>query len=185
MSDRQKKDIFELTRITCSDYRRLAKLPVVVLADNIRSLQNVGSLMRTCDAFLIEGIILGGITGTPPHPEITKTALGAEDSVAWRHVADSLAEAESLQRQGWKIYALEQTHGSIPLQQFVPRRGERYVIVAGNEVEGVDQRIVDLADGCLEIPQAGTKHSLNVAVSGAIALWHFYSSLHLAGAGEK
>lgn len=177
--DRKKKDIFELTRITCSDYRELKKLPVILIADNIRSLQNVGSLMRTCDAFLVDTLILGGITGTPPHPEISKTALGAEESVAWRHVDDLQTEAERLRGEGWKLYCLEQAHGSIPLQAFEPQPGERYALIAGNEVDGVGQRLIDLSDGCLEIPQSGTKHSLNVAVSGGIALWHFYSHLAL------
>lgn len=172
--DREKKNIIELTRISCADYKELSKLPVILALDNVRSMQNTGSLLRTCDAFLIKEVLLGGITGTPPHPEICKTALGAEKSVKWRHTDNLLEELKKLRSEGWKIYSLEQTHGSIELQTFIPVKGEKYVIVAGNEVEGVDQEIVNYSDGALEIPQCGTKHSLNVSVSAAIALWHFF-----------
>lgn len=177
MEDRLKKNIVELTRVTCEDYRQLPKLPVTLVCDNVRSMQNVGSLLRTCDAFLVSEVVMGGITGVPPHPEISKTALGAEKSVAWRHVDDTVAEVERLRDAGKKILALEQTHNSMPLGNFIPSAGEEYVLVVGNEVEGVDQLIVDIADAALEIPQYGTKHSLNVAVSGAIALWHLFSRL--------
>lgn len=177
--ERKKKNILELTRITCEDYRALEKLPVVLACDNVRSMMNVGSLLRTCDAFLIGEVLLGGITGCPPHPEIAKTALGADRSVRWRHVEDLYAELSSFKEQGWRIAALEQTHNSVPLQEFIPAAGERYVLIVGNEVQGVDQRIVDLADTALEIPQCGTKHSLNVSVSGGIALWHFFTNIKL------
>ena len=173
--DRLKKNIIELTNCTLPEYREKEKLPLRVLADNVRSMYNVGSVFRTADAFLIDEIILGGISGCPPHPEITKTALGAEESVKWRHVDDSYSEARLLKEEGWKIAVLEQTHGSLPLQKFAPEKGARYVLVLGNEVEGVDQRIVDIADMALEIPQFGTKHSLNVSSSAAIALWQFFS----------
>ena len=176
--ERKKKNLLELTRITCEDYRALEKLPVVLACDNVRSMMNVGSLLRTCDAFLIGEVLLGGITGCPPHPEIAKTALGADRSVRWRHVDDLYAELRRFKEEGWRIAALEQTHNSVPLQEFIPACDERYVLVVGNEVQGVDQRIVDLADTALEIPQCGTKHSLNVSVSGGIALWHFFSNIN-------
>lgn len=167
----KKKNIIELTRCGVEEYRRLDKLPVRVLCDNVRSMHNIGAIFRTSDAFLIDLVILGGISGCPPHPEITKTALGAEDSVAWIHVDDSLKELKRLKEEGWKILVLEQTHGSLPLREYRRGDGEKVVLVVGNEVEGVDQRIVDIADLCLEIPQYGTKHSLNVSCSAAIALW--------------
>lgn len=175
--ERKKKNIIELTRISAGDYRRAAKLPLKVALDNVRSLNNVGSLLRTCDAFLVDELLLCGITGTPPHPEIHKTALGAEESVAWRHCPESLPALLALQAQGWKICALEQTHNSLPLPEFLPAPGDKFVLVAGNELQGVDQKVVDAADFVLEIPQHGAKHSLNVAVSCGIAIWHFYSHL--------
>lgn len=177
MIERKKKNIVELTRCSREQFRRMEKLPLCVMADNVRSMHNVGSLFRTSDAFAVEEIVLGGISGCPPHPEISKTALGAEESVAWRHVDDSLAEARRMQAEGWKVCCLEQTHNSVPLQCWHPERGEKYLLVVGNEVEGVDQRIVDCCDVVLEIPQEGTKHSLNVAASAAIAIWHFYEGL--------
>ncbi len=167
----KKKNIIELTRIDLEGYRELRKLPVRVMCDNVRSMHNIGAIFRTSDAFLIDEVILAGISGRPPHPEIAKTALGAEESVRWRYVEDSLAEALRLQREGWRIAALEQAHGSVSLQDFHRDPEERIVLVVGNEVEGVDQRIVDIADVCLEIPQGGTKHSLNVSCSAAIAMW--------------
>ena len=167
----RKKNIIELTRCSVKEYRNIEKLPVKVVADNVRSMHNIGSIFRTADAFLIEEVILGGISGKPPHPEITKTALGAEESVKWRHVNDTLQEINKLKEQGWKLCVLEQAHDSIPLQEFLPGKEEKIILVAGNEVSGVDQNIVDLADYILEIPQYGTKHSLNVSVSAGIALF--------------
>lgn len=176
--NRQKKNIIELTRIGLSEYKESRKLPLKVALDSVRSLLNVGSVLRTADAFMVHELLLCGITGTPPNPEIHKTALGAEESVAWRSVSDATAELKKLQQEGWKICALEQTHNSVELNRFIPSPQEKYVIVAGNEIHGVDQAIVDLADVVLEIPQEGTKHSLNVAVSTGIAIWHFFSHLH-------
>ena len=177
MSVHRKKDIIELTRCSLADYRRMEKLPLRVMADNVRSMYNVGALLRTSDAFLVEEVIMAGITGVPPHPEITKTALGAEDSVEWRHVDDALTEVVRMKNEGWRVCVLEQAHDSIPLQNFHPEREEKYLLVVGNEVKGVDQRIVDIADFILEIPQHGTKHSLNVSVSAGIALWQMYIDL--------
>ena len=172
----RKKNIIELTHCDLEGYRRLDKIPVRVLCDNVRSMHNIGAIFRTSDAFLIEEVILGGISGCPPHPEISKTALGAEESVAWRHVDSSLAEAERLKGEGWKIAVLEQTLGSVALNEFRRDPEDHLLLVVGNEVEGVDQRIVDIADTCLEIPQYGTKHSLNVSCSAAIALWQIVFS---------
>lgn len=172
----EKKNIIELTRITVQDYRKEKKFPLIVVLDNVRSLYNVGSIFRTADAFLLEKIILCGITGTPPHPEIKKTALGAEDSVEWEYMEDSFEAVKRLKNKGWKICVLEQVHDSLPLQDFSPSPETGYVLVAGNEVEGVDQKIVDLADFILEIPQLGVKHSLNVSVSVGIALWQMLKS---------
>ena len=173
----RKKNIIELTRCSAEEYRHMDKRPLVVVTDNVRSMHNIGSIFRTADAFLVKEIVLGGISGCPPHPEITKTALGAEETVDWRHVADTLAEVERLKKEGWKICVLEQAVGSIPLNDFKPQEGVGYVLVVGNEVQGVDQRIVDVADYVLEIPQFGTKHSLNVSVSAGIAIY----SLSLLG----
>lgn len=178
----QKKNIIELTRIDIESYRKLEKLPLSVMADNVRSMQNIGAIFRTSDAFLIEEIILGGISGIPPHPEINKSALGAEDSVAWRYVSDTYEEVRNLKNKGWRIFVLEQTHGSIPMQYLEVNSSYKNLLVVGNEVDGVDQRIVDIADVALEIPQGGIKHSLNVSVSTAIALWEFYKKMFL---GEK
>lgn len=184
MLDRKKKNIVELTRCSVEEYRGMSKLPLMLLTDNVRSMHNIGSLFRTSDAFRVSEILLGGISGCPPHPEISKTALGAEESVCWRHVDDSYQEAKNLQAQGWRVCVLEQTHNSLMLQDFhitsnekIEERDEKYLLVVGNEVEGVDQRIVDIADYVLEIPQEGTKHSLNVSASAAIALFQLYIQL--------
>lgn len=174
-ADRKKKNIAELTNCSLSQYKEREKLPLAVMLDNVRSMYNVGAIFRTADAFLIKEMILAGITGRPPHPEITKTALGAEESVCWRHSIDVFAEAVRMRNEGWRLCVLEQTHNSVPLQDFRCEKDERYLLVVGNEVEGVDQRIVDLADVVLEIPQAGVKHSLNVSVSAGIALWQMMS----------
>ncbi|MCM1291655.1 MAG: RNA methyltransferase [Prevotella sp.] len=169
---REKKTIIELTQITTEEYRRKAKFPVVLLCDNIRSAHNVGSLFRTSDAFLVEEIILSGITPTPPHPDISKTALGAQESVKWRRVEDSVEEAKNMRRRGYKLLCLEQAHDSINPDDYKVSKDEKYVLIAGNEVEGVSQELVDMCDVVLEIPQHGVKHSLNVSVSAAIALYH-------------
>lgn len=160
----------ELTQCSVEEYRELPKLPLRIMLDNLRSMQNVGSILRTSDAFLVEEVIMAGITGVPPHKEISKTALGAEDSVAWRYVEDSVAECRRLQAEGWTVCVLEQTHDSIDLMDFRAEDGERYLLVVGNEVKGVNQAIVDMADMVLEIPMHGVKHSLNVAVSAGMAI---------------
>ena len=181
--DRKKKSLIELTRCTTAEYHRIDKLPLRLMADNVRSAMNIGAMLRTSDAFLVREMIMAGISTTPPSAEISKTALGAEESVAWRHVDDAVAEARRLKEAGVFISVLEQTHNSIPLQELIlPRPAEvpgGFLLVVGNEVNGVDQRIVDLADTAIEIPMHGTKHSLNVSVSAGIALWEFYRQLHI------
>ena len=173
---REKKNIIELTRVTRDEYRALRKLPLTVLTDNVRSAQNIGSIFRTADAMKVARVVLGGISPVPPSPEISKTALGAEESVEWRHVADAVAEVRRLKSEGMKVYVLEQAHGSVDLRHLgrVLDRDAGSLLVVGNEVNGVDQRIVDMADTVLEIPMHGVKHSLNVSVSAGIALWEFY-----------
>ena len=175
--ERTKKNILELTRVGAGEWLAADKLPLRLLLDDVRSLNNVGSLLRTSDAFMVDEVVMCGITGTPPHPEIHKTALGAEDSVRWRHAPSCLDEVKALQAQGWLVCVLEQTHNSVMLQDFKPVKGRKYALVCGNEVHGVDQRIVDAADIVLEIPQCGAKHSLNVSVSSGIALWTLFSAL--------
>lgn len=177
--DKRKKNIIELTRISTEDYRCSKKLPIKVVIDSVRSMNNIGSIFRTSDAFLVDEIILCGITATPPHPEIHKTALGAENSVAWRYEKSVVDVVHQLQSDGVKVCCLEQAHNSIPLHEFNPVENEVYAIVVGNEVEGVSQNVVNAADAVIEIPQFGTKHSLNVAVSAGLAIWHFIESLKL------
>ena len=148
------------------------------MLDNIRSLNNIGSVFRTSDAFLVDSIMLCGITAVPPSPEIHKTALGAEMSVRWEYFPDTMECIRELHRRGFRVCVLEQVKESVRLNDFRPVAGEKYAIVAGHEVHGVDPDVVNAADVCLEIPQFGTKHSLNVSVSTGIALWHFFSALH-------
>lgn len=161
----------EMHRISVEEFREARKLPLAVVLDDVRSLYNVGSVFRTCDAFRIEVVCLCGITATPPHPEIHKTALGGEDSVAWRYFPTASEAVAWLQAEGYEVYAVEQAEGSTPLQLFRSVPGKRYGVVFGNEVKGVHQAVVDMSDGCLEIPQFGTKHSMNVSVTAGIVLW--------------
>ncbi|MDE6527514.1 MAG: RNA methyltransferase [Muribaculaceae bacterium] len=172
-----KKTIWEMGRDSVEEYRLKGKLPLVVVLDNVRSLNNIGSVFRTSDAFRVEEIFLCGITATPPSPEIHKTALGAEDSVAWRYFADTMEAVACLKERGYTVCALEQVNGSVPLDKFTPEEGRGYAVIAGHEVNGVAQNVVDASDLCLEIPQEGTKHSLNVAVSTALAIWQFYLAM--------
>lgn len=174
----RKKTIVELTRCSVEQYRKMRKLPLRVVCDNVRSMHNIGAIFRTSDAFRVEEVVLAGISGCPPHPEITKSAIGAEESVNWRYVKDAVEEVARLQKDGWTVCVLEQAHNSVPLQAYDPERADKkFLLVAGNEVEGVDQRLVDMADVVLEIPQEGTKHSLNVSTSASIALFHLYQVL--------
>lgn len=173
----KKKTIWDLNRSTLEEYRQSKKTPLTVVLDNIRSLNNIGSIFRTCDAFAVERILICGITASPPSPEIHKTALGAEDSVEWLRFATTTEAVAWLKENGYTVCALEQVQGSVSLEKFRPDRTARYAVIAGNEVDGVGQDVVDLCDVCLEIPQEGTKHSLNVAVSTALAIWQFYLTL--------
>ncbi len=177
---KEKKTITELTLCSVEEYRKIEKIPFRILLDNVRSMQNVGSILRTSDAFLVEEVIMTGITGTPPHKEISKTALGAEDSVAWRYVDNAVEECRRMQADGWTVCVLEQTHDSIDLMDFTAKKDARYLLVVGNEVKGVDQAIVDLSDIVLEIPMHGVKHSLNVAVSAGMAILKLSSEISRA-----
>ncbi len=174
----KKKTIWEMGRLSVAEFRDAAKIPVVVVLDNVRSLNNIGAIFRTCDAFAVAAVVPCGISATPPSPEIHKTALGAEESVAWHYFATTAEAVDALVADGYRIVCLEQVHGSVALDNFKPSPDEKYALIVGNEVDGVDQAIVDRADLCLEIPQSGTKHSLNVSVSAGVALWVFYSALN-------
>ena len=162
-----------MKRLTVEEYREAHKLPLVVVLDDVRSMYNVGSVLRTADAFRVEGVVLCGITATPPHPEIHKTALGAESSVDWQYCESALTAVERLHQEGYTVLAVEQCEGSTTLPSFVPYPTHRYAVVLGNEVKGVHQEVIDICDGCLEIPQHGTKHSMNVSVTAGIVIYHF------------
>lgn len=169
----------EMERLTVAQYKESEKLPLTVVLDDVRSMYNVGSVFRTSDAFRVEAVYLCGITGCPPHAEIHKTALGAEESVDWQHFATALEALEALRSRGVTVLSVEQAEGSTKLPQFEPERGRRYAVVFGNEVKGVHQEVVDASDGCLEIPQFGTKHSMNVSVTAGIVIYHFAQKLLL------
>ena len=199
----QKTTILEMNRLTVEEFHHAEKTPLIVVLDDVRSLHNVGSVFRTADAFRLEAIYLCGITATPDTvtnadgtvikdcslkavQEIHKTALGAEESVDWRYFKSATDAVESLKKDGYIVMAVEQCHGSTMLQDFVPAcpattqeggGGKGYAVILGNEVKGVHQEVIDLCDGCLEIPQYGTKHSLNVSVTGGIIIWHFVQKL--------
>lgn len=173
----KKKTIWDLNRVGVEEYRAARKIPLTVVLDNVRSLNNIGSIFRTSDAFAVERIVLCGITATPPSAEIHKTALGAEDSVGWVYCENTVDAVRELKREGYTVCALEQVEGSVPLEAFEVEAGRKYAFIAGNEVDGVDQAVVDMCDVSLEIPQVGTKHSLNVAVSTALTIWHFFLQL--------
>ena len=177
----QKKSIEAMHRTDIEHFRTQRKMPVAVVLDNIRSLNNIGSIFRTCDGFACSGIILCGITATPPSPEIRKTALGAELSMNWHYRTSTREAIEELRREGYTIVCLEQVHGSVALQDFLPDPTAKYALIVGNEVDGVDPGIVADADLYLEIPQSGTKHSLNVAVATAVTLWEFYRHSDIVG----
>ena len=161
----------ELNRPSLEDFRTQSKIPIILVLDNIRSMHNVGSAFRTADAFAIESIVLCGITAQPPHREIHKTALGATDSVTWHYEKEGTDACEQLKAQGYELWAVEQADESTMLENFEIAEGKKYALVFGNEVFGVSDEIVALADGCIEIPQFGTKHSLNVSVSTGVVLW--------------
>lgn len=174
----QKKTMLELHRIDAEEFRHTKKIGLSVILDDVRSLNNIGSIFRTSDAFRVQHIYLCGITATPPHPDIHKTALGAEQSVEWSYEKDCKELVGRLREQGVKVCAVEQVHDSISLPEFKCEPTEQLAIILGNEVKGVSQEVVDLADCCIEIPQEGTKHSLNVSISAGIVIWDLYKQLH-------
>lgn len=174
----RKLKLDELNRLSPQEFEALPKHPLVLVLDNVRSLANVGSAFRTADAFAAEKIYLCGITGTPPHREIHKSALGAQETVAWEHAANTATLCRQLKEEGYQILAIEQAAGSTLLQDFAPLEGQKYALVFGNEVEGVGEEVMQLANAALEIPQWGTKHSLNVSVSMGIVLWSVIEKLY-------
>ena len=173
----RKLKITELNRLTVDEFKQANKLPLAVILDEVRSLHNIGSVFRTSDAFLVERIYLCGITATPPHPEMHKTALGAEDTVDWKYVKHTLEAVEELHNEGYTVLSIEQVEGSTMLDELELEPDKKYAIVMGNEVKGVQQEVIDSCDGCIEIPQYGTKHSLNVSVTTGIVLWEFANKL--------
>ena len=167
----------ELKRKTVDDFKKADKLPVVIVLDNVRSMNNIGSVFRTADAFLVNSIYLCGITATPPHRDIQKTALGATDSVNWKYFKDTQLAVSELKQEGYKIYSLEQVEESISLLGFNPDLNDKIAFVFGHEIKGVAQEIIDFSDQSIEIPQLGTKHSFNISVSTGIVLWDYYCKI--------
>jgi tRNA G18 (ribose-2'-O)-methylase SpoU len=167
----------ELNRMSIDDFKNASKTPLIIILDDIRSLNNIGSVFRTSDAFLIEKIFLCGITAMPPNKEINKTALGATETVTWEHYENVLEVIENLKFEGTKVFAIEQVESSIFLQDFEIEKNQKYALVFGNEVYGVSQKAVEICDGTIEIPQLGTKHSLNIAVSAGIVIWDFFKKM--------
>ena len=177
MKDRKLLNI-ELGRVTAEEYRKLPDSGIEIILDNIRSAHNVGSVFRSADSFKADKVWLCGICATPPSAEIHKSALGAEFSVEWGYEKDTLSLVKRLKEEGYTVLSVEQTVNSVMLDKFKPEIGRKYALVFGNEVDGVQQEVVDASDGVLEIPQYGTKHSLNISVSAGIVLWHVASALH-------
>lgn len=177
----KKLKLEELGRISVDQFKAAEKLPVCIVLDNIRSLHNVGSAFRTADAFRVEKIFLGGITGTPPHREIQKTALGATESVPWEYVENSADCIKKLKEEGYSIVIVEQTSKSVQLQNFVPSMDQKYCLVFGNEVDGVSEAVIKFGDVALEIPQEGTKHSLNISVCLGVVVWEIFKKMILQG----
>lgn len=167
----RKLKIQEMNRLSVEEFHKEAKVPLVVVLDHVRSLYNIGSVFRTADAFRLQGVLLCGITATPPNAEIHKTALGAEDSVYWQHFNDTVEAVDWLHGQGYTVLAIEQCEGSTMLQDFHVEKEKKYAVILGNEVKGVQQQVVEMCDGCIEIPQYGTKHSMNVSVTAGIIMY--------------
>jgi len=164
----------ELERKSVEEFKLSQKSPLIVVLDNIRSLNNIGSVFRSADAFLIEKVYLCGITAKPPHKDIQKTALGATETVAWEHVEDTLSLVEKLKEEGVKVLSIEQAENAVFLNDFVPEKSAKYAVVFGNEVKGVQQSVVNASNAVIEIPQYGTKHSLNISVSTGVVLWDLF-----------
>ncbi|WP_454059650.1 RNA methyltransferase [Elizabethkingia ursingii] len=173
----EKLKLEELGRVDIETFKQSEKIPVIVLLDSIRSMKNVGAVFRTADAFIIEKVVLCGITPQPPHREIHKAALGATESVDWYYEKDVTDALQKLKSEGYKILAIEQTTGSIALNEQIISKDEKYVMIMGNEVDGVSDEALALCDGFIEIPQLGTKHSLNVSVCAGIIMWEFFKNL--------
>ena len=169
----------ELERKTVEEFRDAEKTPLIVILDNIRSLNNIGSVFRTCDAFLIKKVYLCGITATPPHKDIHKTALGATETVAWEYIKDTREVVMNLRQDGMEVFAVEQAENAIMLQDFTPAKGTTIAVIFGNEVKGVQQIVIDACNGVIEIPQDGSKHSLNIAVSAGIVIWDIFKKMKL------
>ena len=193
----RKLDTEEIIRISTDEFKQAKKIPLVVVLDNVRSMHNIGSVFRTSDAYVVEKVVLCGITAQPPHPDIHKSALGAEFSVDWEYYADTNEAVAALKAQGYEVWAIELAENSVMLQDFfnrqtysppvlggVPEEGggsqlsTKYAVVLGNEVKGVQQSVIDQCEGCIELPQFGTKHSLNVSATAGIVIWEFFKSLH-------
>ena len=175
----------ELGRKSIREFKRSDKLPLIVVLDNVRSLNNIGSVFRTSDAFLVEAIYLCGITATPPHRDIQKTALGATESVEWKYFKDTCDAIRELKKRGFKIIPVEQVEHSVSLKEFEVEKDTAYALVFGHEIKGVQQSVVDLCDSCIELPQYGTKHSFNIAVSAGIVLWEFHNKLEKKRATQE
>jgi 23S rRNA (guanosine2251-2'-O)-methyltransferase len=175
----QKKTMDELQRSSKEAFKNLQKTPLIIVLDNVRSMNNVGSVFRTSDAFAVQEILLCGYTPKPPHRDIEKTALGATETVAWQHFETTEAALLYLQNNNFEVYAVEQVHNSISLDKFEIDTNKKYAVVLGNEVEGVQQVIIDSCQATIEIPQGGSKHSLNISVTTGIVAWHFYKNLCL------
>lgn len=173
----RKLKITELNRLTSDEYKESMKIPLVIVLDHVRSLNNVGSVFRTADAFRLEAVYLCGITAVPPHPDIHKTALGAEDTVNWFYFEHTIDAVNVLKKQGYVVCAVEQAEGSVLLNELRLGADKKYALILGHEVKGVQQAIIDQCDYCIEIQQYGTKHSLNVSVAGGIVIWNFFKQL--------
>lgn len=175
----RKLKLDELNRASVTEFKQQQKLPLAVVLDNVRSMHNIGSIFRTSDGFAVEHLYLCGISAQPPHREIEKTALGATNSVDWIYFADVVEAIHDLKNNGYRIIAIEQAENSTMLNEFSPAENEKYALIFGNEVNGVSDEVMALADGCIEIPQFGTKHSFNIVVSAGIVLWDFFAKLSL------
>lgn len=168
----------DLGQKSVNEFKMAAKTPVTLVLDNVRSALNVGSVFRTADAFLLEAIYLCGITAQPPNKEIFKSALGATETVAWQYFADTTDAIQILKKNGYTVICIEQAKGSISLREFYPLPAAKLALIFGHEVNGVQQSVINMSDGCIEIPQAGTKHSLNIAVCSGIVIWDIYNKIH-------
>ena len=178
MTEHRKLKVEELNRISVDEFKSRSKMPVTIVLDNVRSLNNIGSIFRTSDALGVESVFLCGITATPPNPEIYKTALGAENAVSWQHFSSTVDAIQTLKGLGYIALAIEQTTNCMDLRKFIPQTDKKYAFVFGNELKGVAQEVIDFCDGVIEIPQFGTKHSFNVSVTLGIVVWDFFSKIN-------